>query len=184
METKHVVPLLLVLGLWNSPVSAAPITYQLAGTVTQTDAILPDWLPGIDVGDPLTLSITWDDENPLLFFVFELFVTDFRVWGFNNRPLSLDPLSWTALSLLNIDGPVARFVQPDFLSIHDSALTFYGLDLQLCSPGSPQPCDDTPGFTGVIDTATRVSDDGSTLLLIACALTVLGVTRVHKNVHT
>ena len=154
-----------------APATAEPITYQLAGTVTTVDAILPGWLPGIDVGDPLVLYVTWDEVPfPPPFFAFQLFVGDFRVSGTNDRPVRLDPLSWFASSLMIVEGPIARFVQPDFLGVFGDELLFAGLDLQLCPPSAPRPCDDTPGFVGSIDSVAQVPDAGSTLTLLTLGL--------------
>ena len=177
---RCVILALSFLAWFSVPVSATVVTYELAGSVTHTDAVLPAYMPGIDVNDPISLFITFDDsvayQDPLVIGFntskYELFVGDFRIYGENWFAPNLELLRWQTLPVIHVDGPFALVptFPGDFLHLWDGQLTFSGLDLVACLPGQ---CDDTPGFVGTITTATRVPDSTSTALLLAIGIGVV-----------
>lgn len=191
MRTKLLVPLVLAASLYASPASATVVTYELSGTVTQTDAVLPNYMPGIDVNDPLSLFITFEDslvfQDPFIIGFntshYELFVGDFRIYGTNSRAPDLQSLTWYGYlgSVPLIEGPLVNSsIHVDVVSLFNGGLTFYAHEYNACPPF--QSCDDTPGFLATIDTVTPVPDAGSTALLLVVGIGALHIAR-RRAIH-
>ena len=195
MRTKLLVPLVLGASLYASHASATVVTYELSGTVTQTDAVLPNYMPGIDVNDPLSLFISFEDslffQDPLIIGFgtshYELFVGDFRIYGPNSRAPDLQSLTWNGYlgSVPLIEGPlVDPGIHVDLLSLFNGELHFYAHDFFACPPF--QSCDDTPGFMATINTVTPVPDAGSTALLLVVGFSALHTARrrpIHRRAN-
>lgn len=174
-----------------SPASADLITYQFSGTVSVTDAILPIYMPGIQVGTVIYGNITYDPNHwPQAYCCspyydpsyYNLYVGDFHFYGPVEQQY-IDPHSFL-WHFPQLDGPLAHsWNGADWLELHFNepdpttgagSMYFYGLDLARCPPLTSEPgCDDTPGFGATFNSVVQAPDPGSTALLFGLGMTGL-----------
>ena len=183
--------------LYASPAKADMITYQLLGEVTQTDAVLVNYMPGIVVGTPIDVLITWDPQQFLLTEMVKFFVGDFLISGSaqTGGASTTHPEFFWSAGTLGVQGPLAHSFSPggsmmDFghlefdVANQTGSLLLYGLDLLACPVGTLGTCDDTPGFTGSFDTVNYVPEPGSAFSLMMIGLgTLIGCRRAIRTAH-
>lgn len=153
----------------SSPAYASLIQYEFSGSVTTIFSDLGAYLPGVQVGTPLTGLLTYDPtigfQDPLItgfnVTALQVSVGDFDITGtFPNGSPGF--FWWSGLSIFQIAGPKSPSFISDFLSIQWNASNPTGSPGELFVQGLAASDDmRAKAFTGSITQFAPVPEAGA-----------------------